>query len=159
MSNCPFNWTIKLSWHAYWLIVPFGDERQQRYSCPFCSLYLFCQQQFKTIMVHCPLKYFFSESLWSLFFSECGWAVGLAVRKRLLLKMAPGVGLLFQAAAATASENRLLTEFCREFAAVAKLGCSQPELIVKAGFSWYVCDHLWQCDQCWIRWWVFEKGL
>ena len=66
---------------------------------------------------------------------------------------------LCQAAAATASENRLLTEFCREFAAVTKLGCSQPELIFKPGFSWYVCDHLWQCDQCWIRWWVFEKGL
>ena len=95
MSNCPFNWTIKLSWHAYWLIVPFGDERQQIYGCPFCSLYLFCQQQFKTIMVHCPLKYFFQNPFGAFFFSEwCGWAVGLAVRKRLLLKMAPGVGLL-----------------------------------------------------------------
>ena len=67
MSNCPFNWTIKLSWHAYWLIVPFGDERQQRYSCPFCSLYLFCQQQFK-IMVHTVLWSIFSESPWSRFF-------------------------------------------------------------------------------------------
>ena len=57
-------------------------------------------------MVHGPLKnYLLQLRVPFKTFSEGG-----AVRRRLLLKMAPGGPALCQAAAA-ASENRLLTEF------------------------------------------------